>query len=761
MRLAIGAMNHSNTDQARRDTVEVQISRNRKAESMDASETQFRALDPDFAQSSSPGWGPPLPITKEQDALRILKRAWRKLGSDDLFMTGVETGQKPVLIADLHDFEIYRTPNGKLDGRDFELMSLHFWETPASYNSTIKLSFDGFLCLGGIKVYVQGLSVELCSIEGYGQDESPEIITYVQSQLAGTDNTYDVWLRIGRPNGRYRRFHDPFVRIAQLAKHTLDYLDEQSPAPVGLQCFKTGFHEWLMHRFADNASFQHWHKDFDHRVDFRVDINAYRDFLYREAHNHPAADMLLAHPIWSECMVGGLTAIAKQPIFSKLTVTTPNVYENFKHTYFGKQLRAVPIAETVRKAQQQRKRELKFADDDPNKPQRKPQCYSYKKSQVKVGDVVAFDPDERDIRKWKNSRKEWLAYVQGTETLRNGVQRLFVLHMYRPSDTHIATAKYSFENELFFSDNCNCQESQLLSTDVKGRYEVEWLPRAINLSKGYFARLTYITNDSDFVTLREEHKTCLCRTQTKSKSSAPYKAGDTVYVIKAFGQEEVLEPAVIRHVNKDSTHATVRTLLRLQRDCVQLAVQAGRSGELPPNELVLTDQYIQVPLSAIERPCNVRYVRRRQLQQGNLPTGYDRGGTGDLWIISMGLAIVNDKPRLVYLKRLNELFSEGPDLAVGVGSMVGLSMFSGGGNLDRGLEEGGAVAFHHAIDMEAPAVHTQLANARDPSKLQCYYGSVDDYMSLLLSGVEHRLIARIGTVHFIAAGSPCPGTYCI
>jgi len=127
----------------------------------------------------------------------------------------------------------------------------------------------------------------------------------------------------------------------------------------------------------------------------------------------------------------------------------------------------------------------------------------------------------------------------------------------------------------------------------------------------------------------------------------------------------------------------------------------------------------------------------------------------------MGLAIVNDKPRLVYLKRLNELFSEGPDLAVGMGPMVGLSMFSGGGNFDRGLEEGSAVAFHHAIDRKAPTVHTQLANARDPSKLQCYYGSVGDYMSLLLSGVEPRLIARIGTIHFIAAGSPCPGTYCI
>jgi DNA (cytosine-5)-methyltransferase 1 len=167
-----------------------------------------------------------------------------------------------------------------------------------------------------------------------------------------------------------------------------------------------------------------------------------------------------------------------------------------------------------------------------------------------------------------------------------------------------------------------------------------------------------------------------------------------------------------------------------------------------------------VPMSAIERHCHVRYVRKRELQQGKLPIGYDRGGAGDLWTISMGIATANNKPCLVYLARLNGLLNEGPDLtaASNLTPMVGLSMFSGGGNLDRGLEEGGAVEFRHAIDMEAPAVHTQLANAKDASKLQCYYGSVDDYMRLLLSGVEHRLIARVGSITFIAAGSPCPGT---
>ncbi|KAH7410410.1 S-adenosyl-L-methionine-dependent methyltransferase [Phaeosphaeria sp. MPI-PUGE-AT-0046c] len=725
---------------------------------MSTSEPQSRISDPDFAKSSAPGWIPPAHITTEYDALQMLKREWRSHltgpTSSDVYLN-----QKPVLVADLHDFEIYRTPNPKLSERDFELMSLHYWETP-TYNSTIKLSFDGYLSIGAVEFYLEGVPVESCSIEGYGEDKSPNIVTYIQSQLAACDVTYDIWFRIGRPSRPYRRFHDPFICVAQLAKHVLDYVEEQPPCSVGLRSFRVDFHSWLIHRFAENVYFHRWHKEFGRRADFRVDVNAYRDLLFREAHCHPNSNKLLAHPIWGECMVGGLKAIKKQPIVSELTITTPNVYENFKHMYFGRQLRAVSIADKVKTAMQRRRVELGFAEHGPNMPCRKPQCWPYKTSQINVGDIVAFEPDEWDLKKWKNAEKdEWLAYVQSTENLRDGVQRLFVLHMYRPSDTHIGTAWYRFKNELFVSDNCNCQESQLLSTDVKGRYDVDWSPETIKPSKGYFARRTYITNDSAFVTLKEEHKTCTCRTRPQSKSSAPYKAGDTVYVSKTIEQEEILEPVVIRHINKELTYATVRILLRLVQDCAKLAQQAGRIGDLPLNELVLTDEYIRVPLSAIQRHCNVRHVRKWELQQGQLPFGYDRGGAGDLWTISMGVANVKDKPCLVYLARLSELFNEGMDFAApsGVAPMVGLSMFSGGGNLDRGLEEGGAVEFQHAIDMEAPAIHTQIANAKDPSKLQCFYGSVDDYMHLLLEGAKHDFIALAGAVDFIAAGSPCPG----
>lgn len=757
MRLNFGTMSRSPGNQARGDLVEVRVSKKRKIETPNTKNTSPGILDPDFAASSAPGWVPPARITPEHDALRTLKRTWQNYAAD-LTATDVAPGQKAVLIADLHDFEIYRTPDPKPSERDFELMSLHHLDMPARGNQTIKLSMDGFLSIGTFQVYVQGLPIELCSVEGYGQREIPDTVAYLQSDLAGKDITYDVWYRVGQPSGRYKRFHDPFLCVAQLSKHVVDYMEDQPSCSVGLHNFRQDFYRWLSRCYQGNVSYEKWHEEFNSRTDFRVDIVAYRDFLYREAYNLSNSEALLAHPIWGQCMVGGLRAIGEQPIVATATITTPYVYENFRHMYFGSKLRAVPLAESVKKASRRRKLELGFPDDGPALPAQKPRCLPYGTSQVKIGDVIAFAPNEQDTKEWKNTDDDWLAYVQGTEFVQDQVQKLFVLYMYRPSDTHISTAKYCTETEIFLSDNCNCQAGTLLSTDIKGKYIVNWSPRTISPSKGYFARQTYLVDKSAFVTLRNEHKMCSCRAQSNS-SSAAYKVGDTVYITETLNQRKILEPVVLHQINRDRQEITTRRLLRIGRDCSQLAIEAGREGRLAPNELVLTDDYVQLPLSCIERRCHIRYVPEVDVLQNKLPLGYDRGGAADLWFISMGLATVNRRPKLVPLSRLSKIFRDGVNLQSPPGGkkLTGLSLFGGGGNLDRGLEDGGAVDFQYVVELDGTAIHTQRANAKDPSKQHLYWGSVDDYMLLLFSGIEHELVAKIGDVHMISAGSPCPG----
>jgi DNA (cytosine-5)-methyltransferase 1 len=704
----------------------------------------------DFARSSLPAWKPPVVITSERRALEILKHAWKTRSTsspDDDHESG-----KRILVADLDDFEIYRAQTDSRHGRSFELTGLQ-------YANAKKLSADGFLCLGSAKVYVEGLSVEYCSVEGYQQNESPNVTIYVQSQLANKDTNYDIWFRINKPSQNYRRFHEPFLCIAQLAKHVLDYLEETSQGSVGLGHFKIDFHQWLVERYPGDTSLQDWHAQFLNRSDFRVDVNAYIDFLYQEAYNLQNSEELLSHPLWGECMARGLTAVPKQDEFMKHTITTPDVYESFKDMYFGKKLRSMPMSNSVQKLQRRRKIELGFLDDSAVLARKQPECQAYGSFQIQVGDVVAFDPDRKDTKTWKNSKGDWLAYVQDTRTLRDGAQRLFVLYMYRPHDTSISNAKYRFENELFFSDNCNCTEGELLSTDIKGKYDISWLPQKIDSTTGYFVRQTYMTQESSFVTMRDEHKTCICR-KIKAIPIKSYRTGDTVYITKTVSSRKTLEPVVIRSVSDTYDHATVRKLLRLDRDCTQLAWEAGRSGEFAANELVLTDDYEQVQVSKIQRRCHIRFISKHKLLQKDIPFPYDRRGAGDFWFISMGLATLNDDPCLVYLSKLPEYFSEAgnfPGLPRAE-KLPGISFFCGGGNFDRGLEEGGAVEFRYAIDLDAHAIHTQRANAKDGSNLQLYFGSVDNYLRAALAGVKHELIARVGELAFIAAGSPCPGT---
>jgi DNA (cytosine-5)-methyltransferase 1 len=706
----------------------------------------------DFSRSSLPGWKPPIDVTQEHRALETLKRAWRSQSTASPIN---EYGSgKPILIVDLDDFEIYRTPSANHQGRSFELIGLHHANAPVPK----RLSLDGFLCLGSVKIYVEGLSIECCSIEGYQQNQSSDVTVYVQTRLAKNDANYDIWFRVNKPSQYYTRFHEPFLCVAQLAKHTLDYLEENPRGSVGLNDFKQKFSRWLTDRYTEDLSFREWHAQFQNRTDFRVDVNAYIDFLYQEAYNLPNSKQMLDQPLWGDCMARGLTAVQKQDEVAKHTITTPDVYESFKDMYFGKKLRSMSMSDDVQKLQRRRKRELGFQDDSSVLAGKQPRCQAYGTSPVKIGDVVAFDPDRNDTKAWKNPKGDWLAYVQNTQTLRNGVQRLFVLYLYRPHDTNISIAKYRFKNELFFSDNCNCTEGELLSTYIKGKYNIDWLPQKIDSTTGYFVRQTYMTQESAFVTLKNEHKTCICR-KTNTMLPKSYRRGDTVYITKRVGSQDILEPVVIRHIGEANDYVTVRKLLRLDRDCVRLISEASRTREIANNELVLTDDYEQVQASTIQRRCHIRFIPKHRILQEEIPFPYNRRGAGDFWFISMGIVTSKSGPRLVYLSQLPRTFNQGEkstDLPRAK-KLPGLSIFCGGGNFDRGLEEGGAVEFRHAIDLDGRAIHTQRANAKSGSNLQLYFGSVDDYLTLALAGVKHQLIARVGELAFIAAGSPCPG----
>ncbi|USP80026.1 uncharacterized protein yc1106_07300 [Curvularia clavata] len=695
----------------------------------------------DFAHSNAVDWAPPISITPELEAHCRLKVEWRRHSHN---LPANHAPKKEPLVADIHHFEIYSHPHDKY--RAHELTCLHFLGGPRGK----KLCFDGFMYLGSVQCYMQGITLQDIRIDTKDPEDakSHNITVYVQSELASKGGTHDIWYRLNEPTPRYQRFHEAFLWVGQLGRHVIDYM---SKASRSLICFRSNFHSYLAERFGGNPDFERWHTAFQKKTDFRVAIVAYINYFFTRAQHDPNSDRLVNQPVWTECMARSVTP-PLQSISHAPTLATPAVYACFKDTYFGDKIREIRPKRKVKVEQERRKEKLGFAEIPASLTyaELSENCKPYGTSQVMVGDIVVLVPDETDSRTWKHTKRDWLAYVQGTETLDNGIQRLFVLWLYWPHDTNIAKAFYPFENELFLSDNCNCSDRMLFLSDIKGKYSVDWCPSVVN-ARHLFVRQKYVTEESSFVTIKEEHKTCHCRTEkNRQPTDIEYHPGDTVYM-KPSNNHGLLEPVVIWNVDEGHGSIWVLKLLRLSRDCSEMAEKAQRS-RIADNELVLTDFYYKTDISQLRHRCYIRFVSKTDVANDHIPFPYNLGGAGDFWFISMGLNLKNEKA-LVFLRSLPEDIHQRLTFESDR-KLKGLSLFGGGGLLDRGLEEGGAVEFRTVVDSNVYAIRTQQANIKCRKKVCLYCGSVNDFLDSALKG-DVEVVAEVGEVEFIAAGCPC------
>ncbi|KAF2134393.1 S-adenosyl-L-methionine-dependent methyltransferase [Dothidotthia symphoricarpi CBS 119687] len=705
----------------------------------------------DYPRSCAANWNPPVSVTCELDALQSLKDEWCRIPRESTSYEGYKSNRE-LIIADLHDFEIYRSLL-KDNKRSLELTSLYLHNLKVT-----ELSFNGFVSLGNVRHYVEEVSIQHTSVEGYGDDTDPSVTLFVQSSLAYTDKKVDIWYRLKKPASLYRRFHEPSIWVAQLAKHVVDFLESQPVRSVGLEVFRHYFHLWLTSRFCDDV-FKLWHVAVRSATDFRVIVNAHIEFIHLQASNLPNSDGLLAHPLWGDCMVKGATSIKRQKEVVKVTLATPAVYRCFSHMYFGSKLKSMDPCNSVAQAQQLLKEKLKFPED-PITLGSKPRAWGLENvGPVKVGDVVAINPDDTKTTLWNKEDQEWLAYVQKIERTDSGLERLLVTWLYLPQHTNICGARYPFEKEIFFSNHCNCDSAaSLFSSDIIRKYSVDWLPDKLDTPKDYFIRQTYLADKTAFVTWTRDHLTCTCQ-QANVDPIDKYHPGDTIYMTRSIRkQSEFLDPVIIHEVDKAARKVTVRKLLRLERDCKDLLGDMQRN-EIAPNELVFTDEFEAIPVARLRRRCNVRFVPKGEVLRGNVPFPYNRRGCGDFWFFSTRLTSTINSRYLTCVEKLPDCINPGTDFDAKTSfeKLNGLSIFSGGGNLDRGLEEGGAVEFKTVVDFSAHAMHTQKANAQNPATMKLYQGSVDDYFCQLLSGQNDKFIAHVGEVQFIAAGSPCPG----
>lgn len=656
----------------------------------------------------------------------------------------------------LDDFCVYRPPTASR--HELELVSLD----RLSQDRYPEFLFDGVLSVGDERCYVEAEPFRVLTVEGYGQTDSTDLAIQLCIQSRNNEKKRSaLWYKLGKPSVEYRRFYTPFLWLARFTKHFVDYLDETEQ--VTLHHFWHRFHKWLVALYHDNKSFESWLSEAG-LTDFRTTVAAHFAFLYKECYGLDFK--LCKHPIWGEIDPGRLKAIPEQPNLRKRTVVTPYAYECFRSMYFGDQLEKESIAYGVNQSVLRRKERLRLTPRYREKAAVQTPLSLVGEdsavSEVSSGDVVCVRPDTD--AKWKSKANVWFAYVQN---VRYVVDRtlLDVLWLYQSGQTTIGRAYYPFQNELFLSDHCECGETALDLDCVVEKVEVSWFAHDPYAEKRFFVRQKYRTvaelDTYDFVALHESDFTCHCDhhitifDQCKSKHSP----GDTVLIrqySKALGEDR-LQPAQIFSYDEAKMRVHLRVLLRKS--------EIDPTSGARPNELVLTDEIIDKAPSMVIRKCHVRFSTQQQVATGDIVTPYDRDGAGDFWFIagepgqeriqSPGIDTESGVDETTSIPALNQGWD--PTSTPSKPKLTGMGIFCGGGTFDRGLEEGGAVKFRYAVDWAEQALHSYRANVRRPRSVQYFLGSVDDYLAKAMAGHHKDCIARVGDVHIISAGSPCPG----
>ncbi|EME80979.1 uncharacterized protein MYCFIDRAFT_114349, partial [Pseudocercospora fijiensis CIRAD86] len=608
--------------------------------------------------------------------------------------------------------------------------------------------FDGVLSVGQDCYFVEHVPFRVLTVDGYDDFETTDIGSQLCVQsLRGA--YHNVWYKLGTPGKEYERFYKPFLWVARFTKHAIQYM--LATERVTLRQFRASFYDWLHKTYPEDASLRVWLGQSKTR-DFAVHFVAYADFLWKESHGvqQPSDDIKICkHQIWRESLPYPdlLKAIPRQPPKQKgdaKTVVTPFAYESFSHMYFADKILETSVTEPGLLS---RIHELKARRGLTPWFSRSPSSLtpiSAASDQIKargriaVGDIVAV-PAEDDGR-WKSSAETWYAYVQRVWKQKNEQTRLDVIWLYHPQDTTIGKAQYMFPNELFFSDNCGCGVKEALHLEeVTHKVDVAWNPLDPGTQEGLFVRQKFRTvAEMDFYDFRKIQNSdfCCCHQAEYTPEAVPqYRVGDTVLVEKkkdALGRN--CEPAQILSFGSAGTVQMRRFLYKKD------IFPASRPNQLLPSSEIFSRQ-----CEHLVRECHVRIF-----SCSNLPTPYDRGGAGDYYYIAdtdMDADSINAKSP----------FRQGwdPQEAPSNRKLKGLGIFCGGGTFDRGLQEGGAVQFTHAVDYAEHALHSYKANSSEPVKF--FLGSVDDYLSNAMAAESVHNTATTGEIDLISAGSPCQG----
>ncbi|KAI0116224.1 S-adenosyl-L-methionine-dependent methyltransferase [Hypoxylon sp. NC0597] len=713
------------------------------------------------------GFIPPAPQAREPDAIaRLLDAVKARQPPQD-----EQEDQEDYVEFDLEEFSIYT--NTRLYPNELKPLQ----HLALRQNANI-FYFDGIARSGETRFYLRKIPFQQLPIGNYGSKEhTVRAQIWIRSKFNERTNN-EVYYKLGTPSIEYRRFYEAFLWIADLTKHVIDYCDylKEKGRRAVLNDFESRFSSWLLKTHTKSAVFKKWHSA-NRNSDFRGALIANIDFIWKEA---LGLDPTITswHTIWKEvktmdrykpmqglsqvlfCTDGKYTrgnpSIPRKDGEVSLTIVTPYIYDLFSHMIFQKLLRQVKPSKIIR--------EKRSAFVRASQPIEQRSSFTTKRddrdrdafiASIRVGDVISTKPDdEKTGTQWKQQKSKhyegehlWFGLVQKSHCSLRGKRSFDVIWLYQPVDTPCGIMKYPYKNELFLSNNCTCHHgtARVEAAEVLSTHNVEWFGDP-STSAEFFVRQTYLSDDCRWTTLRKQHLTCA---EDKFHEVPSYKVGDTV-LVETNPKGLQLEIFIVEGFFDESekSYVTLRKLAR-RKDVDEDAPKS------PPNEVVYTEQVYEISSGRIFRHCLVRAFSLNE----TIPTPYDRNGTGDAFFMThQEIKAENGKMAYVPLdmdlvRQLRQGFN--PTRMNQSPKLQGLDLFCGSGNFGRGLEDGGGVEMRWANDIWSEAIHTYMAN-RKPDTCTPFLGSVDDLLLRAMQG-DSDDVPRPGDVHFISAGSPCPG----
>ncbi|KAK0725428.1 hypothetical protein B0H67DRAFT_444140, partial [Lasiosphaeris hirsuta] len=218
-------------------------------------------------RSQHDGFMPPFPHVKEWIAVNSLMAVAKAQEAPDA---------ADFIEFELNDFSFYTSRKGyECDMRPLQQLSTKLGA------STFYV--DGVLSLGATKHYIKRVEITELPIGNYGVAFSTvrENI-WVRSK---SNSKTEVYYRLNNPSVEYARYHGPFLWIADLAKHVVDYCaaEMEKNRDVGLHSFKQDFIHWLSRTHHKSQSFRKWRQQHP-SPDFRTAIMANIEFIWKEVH---------------------------------------------------------------------------------------------------------------------------------------------------------------------------------------------------------------------------------------------------------------------------------------------------------------------------------------------------------------------------------------------------------------------------------------------------------------------------------------------